>query len=411
MKPAGFAGDLNQGTWSYPCENGSVIFLFPESIKGDPDLDRWKGLEVNGLILEEAPELEERSWYKAIERAGSWVVPSGEQPPPLILLTSNPAVGWVKRLFHDPWKSGTLAPPYYYLPATIHDNPHLPPEYLASLRNLPEQEYKRFVEGDWETSSGRYYDTLNPRVHLIPRANLPSPLPDWWEYWGSFDWGYRHWSVACAWARDGDGTTYLLDSLWQRQRQDDQLARNIAATLPAPCLGEVYAGHDCWARVIARGGSGVQTSEVFEAEGIYLVKADIDRVNGGRALRRAFLTTPITNEQGLVLDAEGFPTYSSPTYVIDTPGNKRVWDQLAETVPDPDHIEEPLKVDADADGNGGDDGADAARYGLSTRAAQPTDPSPGAEVRAQRAKLDSLSRTEADTFDKLAERYARKAGR
>jgi len=149
----GFTNEINYASWSMECANGSTILFVNENINADPDLDAWKGLEVNGFVLEEANELSSAAWNKAVERAGSWVVPNGQQPPPLILLTCNPGLGWVKDTFYDPWKRGTLNAPYYFQPATIADNPHISSEYRDALKNLPEREFRRFVLGDWDSLS------------------------------------------------------------------------------------------------------------------------------------------------------------------------------------------------------------------------------------------------------------------
>lgn len=159
IRPAGFVSDFNQQIWIARCKNGSEIILFPEGFERDPDLERWKGLEVNGFVLEEASELVEKSFYKAIERAGSWFIPptnwdpEPEQPPPLVLLTFNPCQNWPKQMFFDPWERETIQPPYYYLPSTVADNPYATDEYKESLRNLPPAEYKRFVLGDWTAAN------------------------------------------------------------------------------------------------------------------------------------------------------------------------------------------------------------------------------------------------------------------
>lgn len=152
----GFLGDLKQDTWTYTCSNGSQIILFPESFVTDKELDRWRGLEVNGFALEEANELAEASKNKSIERAGAYIIPDPKtgkplpvQPKPVILCTFNPCFNWPKQLFYDPYVAGTIAAPVYYLPATILDNPGIPAAYLESLKTLPPAEYKRFVEGDW----------------------------------------------------------------------------------------------------------------------------------------------------------------------------------------------------------------------------------------------------------------------
>lgn len=133
------------------CANGSEIIFFAESLDIDPDYDRWKGLEVNGFLLEEANELAEGTFVKAQERAGSWKLPSGKrQPMPYILLTCNPSKTWIYTRFYLPWSQGQLEAPYLFIKALPSDNTHNPPEYIEALKNMPPQAYDRFVKGNWE---------------------------------------------------------------------------------------------------------------------------------------------------------------------------------------------------------------------------------------------------------------------
>lgn len=156
MTAAGFVGELNQSTWTYTCANDSEIILFPESIATDPDLDRWKGLEVNGFVLEEANEMTEMGANKAIERAGSWIIPATpknpdpKQPPPFVLFTFNPCANWPRAWFYEPYTAGNLEAPFYYLPSTAADNPYISDEVRDAWKNLPDAEYERFVMGSWE---------------------------------------------------------------------------------------------------------------------------------------------------------------------------------------------------------------------------------------------------------------------
>ena len=160
IKPANFIRRFNQETQVVTFTNGSELIFFPEGFKDDKDLDRWKGLDVNGFLLEEIDELQEASFYKAIERAGSWVIKGGKTPPPLILATCNPSQGYVKNLFYDPWKKGTLPKRWHYIQSRIFDNPYMPEKYVQSLKQLPKYEYAVFVEGDWEIklmTGGEFY--------------------------------------------------------------------------------------------------------------------------------------------------------------------------------------------------------------------------------------------------------------
>lgn len=363
----GFVGEINQSTWTSTCRNGSVIIFFSESLDIDPDLSRWKGLEVNGFLLEESDELAERSYIKAIERAGTWIVPpktvggKAEQPPPYVICTFNPCANWPKRVFYEPWKAGSIAHPYAFIPATAADNPYVSAEQRESWKAMPEHEYRRFVLGDWETLAGRYYEGLNAQVHLVQRETLPDQLPSWWEYWGAYDWGYAHWSTYGSFCKTPDGLIILLDTIWMRREQDYDMADTIRQLSASPLsLKEVYAGQDCWNKVRAHEASGVTTAQIFYERGVWLAKADTDKVNGGRALRRALAVDARTKRPMFVM--------------VDTPGNRRVFDQLAEVMPDPNNINKPEKVDADQEGRGGDDGADMCRFGVATRLPAPTEP-------------------------------------
>lgn len=370
----GFVGPINGNTHEATCTNGSVIVFAGENIDRDPHLDKFDGFEVNGFALEEADELQEKTFYKCIERAGAWVVPDlpkSDQPPPYVFCTFNPCANWPKAVFYDPWKEGTIAPPYAFVPADIDDNPFLTEEYRDSLENLPDEEYQLRVQGDWEQLSGRFYRTLDKTQHLISPSRLPyderGNLPDWWEYWGSFDWGYSHWSVFGAWAKDGDGNVYLLDSVWVRQEEDDAaIARSILASgVPRKCTRFVYAGHDCWAQVKHRSGSGITTFEAFLTEGVVLVRADIDLINGGRAVRSAL---KVTNGR-----PRTFIVNTESTHLVagkPTRNQQRVYEQLAATMPDENNVHKPGKVDADASGRGGDDGENMFRYGVASRIAE-----------------------------------------
>lgn len=361
----GFVGRLNRQDWFVKCRNGSEIHFIGENIDRDPELSRFHGFETNGFLLDDGDELAERTFVKCIERAGTWIVPDGEQPPPYIFATFNPCPGWPKRRFYEPWRNGQLQPPYAFIPSTAADNPYISDEQRQAWKEMPEAEYNRFVMGDWESLSGAYYDALHVG-NLVKREELPHTLPAYWNYYASFDWGYQHWAVMGFWATDTDGTDYLLDSVWIRHTQDEDLAVAFrAADVPAACFDRVYAGHDCWSKVVARGASGESTAEVFAKHKITLVRADIDLINGGRAVNRQL-------KNGRVR-------------IVSTKSNLKGYDQLGEIMPNPNDVRKPLKVDADANGLGGDDFADMFRYGIATKVRPAEVPRPDLEKLPDRA--------------------------
>lgn len=182
------SGTLRQSPYEYTHPNGSVILFKSESYDRDKDLDWMKGLEVNGFLFEEINECQEQTFYKAFERAGAWIIEGRsiqEQPNPIILATCNPTFGWVKKLIYDKWKAGLLPEKWYYVPAKITDNPHLPQSYIDNLINMPRYQYEVFVEGNWDISlkiGGEFYKCFELDTHVAPTKYNPDlPLHISWD--------------------------------------------------------------------------------------------------------------------------------------------------------------------------------------------------------------------------------------
>lgn len=133
-------------TW----DNGSQILFMGENYDRDKDLNRFKGLEINGAFVDEVNETQEVTLNKIIERAGSWFHSPG--CPSKILLSCNPTQNWVKSRFYDKFKAGTMPDGVAYLQARIFDNPYIPAEYLESLKQLPPHQYRIFVDGEWDVA-------------------------------------------------------------------------------------------------------------------------------------------------------------------------------------------------------------------------------------------------------------------
>lgn len=131
--------------------NDSQIIFMAENFDQDKELNRFRGLEINGGGADEVNEIHVETFYKLIERAGSWTGAPG--CPIKILLTCNPTQGWVKELFYKRFINNSLPYNWAYVPAKITDNPHVNKDYLESLKTLPIDQYKIFVDGDWNVQS------------------------------------------------------------------------------------------------------------------------------------------------------------------------------------------------------------------------------------------------------------------
>lgn len=245
-----------------------------------------------------------------------------------------------------------------YIPATVEDNPTVMatnPGYIANLNRLPEQLRKQRRDGDWTAADGLAFGELDEFVHVDP----PTAVPSWWTRWGALDWGFRHWTVVMDLACDEQGTVHLIDTLWLRRLQPQQLAETIWERMPVQLWRTIYAGHDLWHEHRAHGYEGPAIAEQFHSAHLPCIKADIDRKQGFSALRDRI------NYRGRARDqSDSVPTLR----LMKTPGNLRVLTQLQSLIHDPDNPEDVLKVDADPNGDhtdvSGDDAYDCLRMGL-----------------------------------------------
>jgi len=175
--------NFNQQTYTITLNNGSQFLFMSESYDTDKDLNRFRGLEINGAFIDEVNEIQEVTFDKIIERAGSWF--HSPDCPIKIIMTCNPTTNWVKRRFYDKWKNKELPKGQAYIPAKISDNPYIPDSYIESLKSMPRYQYEVFVEGSWDMQlkmGGEFYKCFELDKHIAPTEYDPTqPLHISWD--------------------------------------------------------------------------------------------------------------------------------------------------------------------------------------------------------------------------------------
>jgi phage terminase large subunit len=88
----------------------------------------------------------------------------------------NPANNWIKKDFYLPFIQETLPENIVFIPSLVTDNPHVPQTYIQMLKELPPQQRKRLLEGDWnymeeEDSLFRFEDISNSIFKFSPDPN------------------------------------------------------------------------------------------------------------------------------------------------------------------------------------------------------------------------------------------------
>ena len=349
--------------------NGSRIIA--GHFQNEKDIDAYLGLEYDVIGIEEATTLTARKYQDITTCCRT----SKSNWRPRIYSTTNPGGvghGWYRTKFIVPFQNKRQTDTVF-VPARVGDNAFNNPEYRKVLENLSGWQKRAWLDGSWDIAAGQYFTTLRREVHVVEDFDDTRAH----EWFAALDYGFAHYTVCLLGCRDGDGNTFIVDEhaerLWLPQRhavaikamverhkmngvvamrgiprltmrsQDEVQNRPLALA----DLKRFVAGAD----VFSRQSDGTTIAQQYAKHGITLRCANTDRVNGWAEVLQGFG------------DPEGGVR---PTLFIHARCRR-----LIETLPalqhDPNRPEDVLKVDADEDGNGGDDAADALRYLVATK--------------------------------------------
>lgn len=181
LVPSNFVKSYNQQDQIYTFTNGSQILFMAEDYANDKDFDRFKGLEVNGFLLEQIEELQEELLKICFVRAGRWLI--DKMPPkPLILSNVNPTLLWPKAKIFDRWQKNQLPDDWFYEPAKISDNPTLfnDEAYMHNVTaHLDDLTKRRMIDGDWSAFAvnNQFLYNFGMAKHVISNFNPNPHLP------------------------------------------------------------------------------------------------------------------------------------------------------------------------------------------------------------------------------------------
>lgn len=224
---------------------------------------------------------------------------------------------WVKARWIDnkePHKSyrqefalpdGTKVPiTSFFIPATVYDNPILlkaNPNYLAQLMNLPDALRRAMLEGDWSVFAGQVFSEWRYDSHTL---DPQKPLLDALKFI-SVDWGYvKPFSVGWYFLDVDERLVKYRE--WYGCKEPnvgvmlapDEVAKEVLRLEKDD--GEIrYRVGDpsLWAKT---GHEGPTIAESFANAGVYLQKADNDRLQGLMEVHRRFKLWP-DGRPGLVI--------------------------------------------------------------------------------------------------------------
>lgn len=282
------------------------VFIFPNGSRinlgycaTDADWINYQGHEYDVIGLEEATnftEYQAQMISTSLRAAKKKVSIDGFVFEPRIYYTANPGgVGhaWFKRLFIDrEYRNNEKSKDYTFIQADVYDNKILmknDPNYVNILENLPEELRRAHLYGDWDAFAGQYFREWRREVHTID----PFRIPDEWDRYVTIDYGLD--MLAAYWiAVDKQENAYVYKELYQSNLIISEAAKRILEINGDDLIDTFYGPIDLWNR---RNDTGKSAFEIFNENGVYLMKSSRERINGWYAVKEYLKINKSRDEQ------------------------------------------------------------------------------------------------------------------
>lgn len=214
----------------------------------------------------------------------------------------------------------------------------------------------RLRHGKWVGAEGLFFEEWDEDLHTCE----PFDIPKDWPVWGALDYGFSHPTAFGLFTEDNDGCIYLIGEHIQHKwlvPLHCKAIRRIAERLKIDWhrVNQIVAGHDVFQQRGAKDGKTIadqyaeaEDPETGEFIGFDLEKATIDRITGAQELLARLGNAQVEIQPTLKI----FNTC------------RRTISTMTRMVCDPNDPEDVKKVNADVNGEGGDDPYDMIRYGV-----------------------------------------------
>lgn len=289
------AHEFNNGGHYATLTNGSVIKF--RYIRNLIDAESYIGRSMDFIGVDELTRHERKAIQVLLSCLRS---PKGF--PPVFKGTGNPggightfvkqdfieATEYGRKIYLDPITGNKRQ----FIPATVYDNDVLmknDPAYVRRLENLPENERKAFLHGDWDIFEGQFFAEFRHSIHVTE----PFEIPRSWDRYFVLDYGLD--MLAGYWiAIDTEKQAYVYRELYQNNLIISDAAQKIVKLGADDRVRLSYGPPDLWNR---RQDTGKSAAETFADNGLVLVEASNRRIPGWLGLKEWLKVITVKDEQ------------------------------------------------------------------------------------------------------------------
>jgi phage terminase large subunit len=252
-------------------ENGFTFYLIPSD-----DEEKLRSLNCGLIHMEEASGISESIYTQLLTRLRDHATKDK-----LIIVCSNPSLGWIKNIFYDNVARSNPKHPEHnqHNPNIVtyiwksYQNPFLPRDFVDNIsKGKPEWWKRRYIDGSFDQVDGAVY----PRVGeaIIKSQNVA----DTWERVVSIDVGLRNPTALLIGAIDPQtGNVHIFKEYYKANTLVPEHARNIKQILEEE---KVTAGNTRFMVIDPAAGNktdpinGKSIQGLYQEYGLYFSKAN-----------------------------------------------------------------------------------------------------------------------------------------
>ena len=283
-------------TWQFP--NGASLRM--RHIESEMDADHYQGHQYSIIMWDELG-----SWntLKPYHKLKACLRSAHDIPVKRILSTGNPGGPGhleVKKYFIDPAPEGRLITgndgmTRMYIKSLVTDNKILlknDPGYIDRLRAVGDENLvKAWLAGDWDAIVGAFFGNWDNDQIAVPSFEIDKG----WPLLAGLDYGEAAPSAFGLFTMDWDGNIYQIAEYYRANCTASQHAANINDLIDnCPFTGgrrptAIFADPSIFVKRRLTDVMNISPADVFGEAGLWLTRANNDRINGWRVINDALI--------------------------------------------------------------------------------------------------------------------------
>ena len=166
------------------------------------------------------------------------------------------------------------------------------PNYVQVLKNMKDKALRlAYLNGDWDIYPGQFFHSWNRDVIIEPSFRIPID----WPLYGALDYGESNPTSFGLYTVDYDGCVHRILGYYQADRAASQHAEAILELIRNCPFTEgrrphyIYADPSMWTKRRVSELHAKSASDEFLERGLFITRANNDRVSGWRICQDALI--------------------------------------------------------------------------------------------------------------------------